>query len=700
MKILRYAVYSAGALALLLVAAIVAVLVIVDGNFVKSRLEREMKAEHNRVLRIEGEPRLTLFPVASLAIGRSSLTEPGSDRMFVALESAEVAVRVMPLLSGELAVETFRVAGLRANLVRAKDGRMNFDDLLKRGERPKAEAPAGRAEVPRLRIAGLGIERAALNYRDEASGREVNVADLNLKTGRIEADAPSEISVSARVTGRKPELDVALEGKGAARIDLAKQVFAVSGLSLQAKGRVDRDTLAASLSAPEVSVTPEKASGSAVSATLQLKGPQRNVEARLKIAAVEGTASALSVPGLALDVTAAAGGDALKAQLSTPLKANLAAQTWEAPKIAASVTLTSPSIPQKTLALTIAGSLRADLDKPSLAAELATRLDESTIQAKLGASRFAPLVATFEVSIDRLNADRYLPQRKEAKSDERIDLSGLKGITAKGRLQAGSLVVKRVKLENVRAEVKLADGKLEVDPHSASLYGGTLAGSLSADANGNRFALKETGKNVQIGALLRDAAQKDVLEGRGNVTLDLTAAGASVPALKRSLAGKARVEMAEGAVKGVNLAEAYRDVRSALRAGSVQKADMSKKTDFSEASASFAIKQGVARNDDLTAKSPFIRLGGAGDIDIGASTINYLAKASLVATSKGQGGQDLSRLANVTVPVKLTGPLEKPNVEVDYGALAAAAGIGAVQEKIGGTIKEKIGERLKGLFGR
>jgi len=127
---------------------------------------------------------------------------------------------------------------------------------------------------------------------------------------------------------------------------------------------------------------------------------------------------------------------------------------------------------------------------------------------------------------------------------------------------------------------------------------------------------------------------------------------------------------------------------------------MSKKTDFSEASASFAIKQGVARNDDLTAKSPFIRLGGAGDIDIGASTINYLAKASLVATSKGQGGQDLSRLANVTVPVKLTGPLEKPNVEVDYGALAAAAGIGAVQEKIGGTIKEKIGERLKGLFGR
>ena len=55
--------------------------------------------------------------------------------------------------------------------------------------------------------------------------------------------------------------------------------------------------------------------------------------------------------------------------------------------------------------------------------------------------------------------------------------------------------------------------------------------------------------------------------------------------------------------------------------------DKTQKTDFSELSASFTIKNGVAHNEDLDAKSPLLRLGGAGDINIAASSLDYLAKA-------------------------------------------------------------------------
>jgi AsmA protein len=108
--------------------------------------------------------------------------------------------------------------------------------------------------------------------------------------------------------------------------------------------------------------------------------------------------------------------------------------------------------------------------------------------------------------------------------------------------------------------------------------------------------------------------------------------------------------------------------------------------------ASFVIKNGVARNDDLDVKAPLVRLGGAGDIDIGNSQLNYIAKATVVRTSQGQGGADLDHLAGLSVPVKLTGPFDAPKYEIDYRALATDA----AQAKA----KEKLREKLRGLLKR
>ena len=297
------------------------------------------------------------------------------------------------------------------------------------------------------------------------------------------------------------------------------------------------------------------------------------------------------------------------------------------------------------------------------------------------------------------------PDRKEAKSDDRVDLGALKGKTVSGKLAIGALTVKRAKLENVKAEVKLADGKLEVSPQTANLYGGTLSGTVTADANGNRIGIKETAQNVAVGALLRDVAQKDVLEGRGNLHLDVQTAGGTVTALKKALAGSARVEMKDGAIKGINLADSVRNAKSMLGAKQ-QKADATQKTDFSEAGASFKIAGGVARNDDLKVASPFVRIGGAGNLDIGNNTIDYLAKATLAATAKGQGGRDAKDVAGITIPIKLTGALDNPAWNVDYSALIGSAAVGGITETIkkgaggAGSGAGGAGSAVRGLFKR
>jgi len=177
--------------------------------------------------------------------------------------------------------------------------------------------------------------------------------------------------------------------------------------------------------------------------------------------------------------------------------------------------------------------------------------------------------------------------------------------------------------------------------------------------------------------------------------------------MKKALAGSARVDLKDGAVKGINIAEVLRKAKSALRGEQAQAANQAEKTDFSEFSASFAIKNGVAHNEDLEVKAPLFRITGRGDIDVGNSRIDYVTKVAVVATTQGQGGAELAELRGLSVPVHLTGPFDNLAYKVNYGAVAADLAKSRVGEKLKGKveerrekIEERLGDRLKGLLKR
>ena len=62
-------------------------------------------------------------------------------------------------------------------------------------------------------------------------------------------------------------------------------------------------------------------------------------------------------------------------------------------------------------------------------------------------------------------------------------------------------------------------------------------------------------------------------------------------------------------------------------------------------------------------------MAGYGSVDLPASKIDYLLKASLVASSKGQDGRDLVELKALTVPVRLQGPLIAPGYTLDFSGM-------------------------------
>ncbi|MDP2783121.1 MAG: AsmA family protein [Sulfurimicrobium sp.] len=691
MKALRILGIAVGLVLALLAAGIGVLYALFDGEKIKAELSRAVLEQKQRKLDIAGKLELSVWPSVGIKLGRLTLSEPGGNAEFLALESARVEVAVMPLLSKQVQVQRVEVNGLKAAVVKKKDGTLNIADLLG-GDAEKQKAGPGAApkDVPpgdtgstplRFDIAGIKVANAQFTWRDEKSGSTTTLSNLDLGTGRVQADT-------------------------------ARQTLEVDALAFMAKGKSGADAFELKLDAPKLAISPEKAGGESLSLAATLAGSGRTVAAKLVLSGVEGNAQALKIGKLALDLDARSGETVVKAHLDSPVAANLAAQTVALEKLAGSIDLANPQMPMKQVRLPLAGNLHADLAKHTATIELATQFDESKIATKLRVAKFAPLALGFDLDIDQINVDKYLPPKaKEEKpaAQGKLDFSALKGLDVNGAIRIGSLQVSKLKLARLNAKLSIAGGRLDVAPLTLNLYEGSANGSLSLNAAGNSVVLKQNLAGISINPLMKDLADKDLVEGRGSVALDITSHGDSVTAMKKALGGSASISLKNGAVKGINLAQSLRDLKGTLGAASgkredtTQQAKAGDKTDFSELTASLKIAHGVAHNEDLAMKSPFLRLSGAGDIDIGGGQMNYLAKASVVASSAGQGGQGLDQLKGLTVPVRVSGPFENLAYKIEFGSLVEDVAKAKLEEKkqeVKAKVEDKMKDKLKGLFGK
>jgi len=564
MKILKYILYAVVAVVALIVIAVAAAVATFDPNKYKGELAKVVKEKTGRTLTVEGKIGLSLFPSLGVDVGKTSLSERGSDKTFAKIDEVKVSLAVMPLLSRQVVIDRVVLSGLNVDLVQDKSGKTNFADLAGAGaSSPPAKTPQPKAapqvEPVQLDIAGIEVRASSDSWHDEATGGRYKATIDKLETGRIASGVPGKVSLAMRLEASQPKADYQVSLSGQYRLNFEKQSFAFSGMDLKVS-------------------------------------------------------------------------DATPGSSKPPL------------------------------------SLKGDV-------EVAT----------------SPQAVRFTLAADKVNLDRYLPPPAKApagagapppaKPEEPIDLSGLKGLNLNGDLKIDQLIASNVKLENVHLGVKAAGGKVNAEPLTADLYQGKLNGSASVNANDNRFALKADLPGVAVGPLLKDALNNDMLEGKGNVALDVQTAGNTVTAMKKALAGTATLSLKDGALKGVNLDDLMRKLKNQPSPSSSQQ-----RTDLSELNASFVIKNGVAHNDDLVAKAPLLRLTGSGDADIGGNSLNYVAKVS-----GASGGPGLA--------VKIDGPLDAPKFHPDFGALArdvAKEQAGKAQDKL----KERAKDYLKGLLKR
>jgi len=741
-KILKYVISGLAILFVLIIALISYFISSFNPNDFKPQIIQAIKDKQQRTLKLDGDIKLTFIPNLGAKVDHVSLSEYKSTKEFAAIDSARVSISLFPLLSRQVVVNEVGLGGVKVEIVKRKDGTTNLDDLIGKQEgKIETEPDTGTKPESKIKfdIAVVKIEKTELSYRDEGTGANYVIKDLNLKTGRIADDVPGNIDFEATVQANKPKLDIAakihtaltfnlenkyfqfeglevqvdgvaaditqlqLRASGNASLNLATQEYTAKKLVVTANGLKGKDSVKSKLNIPALSFTKNKIEAEQLTINADLDGEMGKVIAALTLQDMQGNAQAFKSSGLALDVDIKQAEQAFKLNLSTPIAGSVEASQLNLSNVILALSATGEKLPGKSISSEMKGSVQLDGERESVQLNLAGGLLQSQVKAKLAVKGFSEPTIRFDVELDQLDADLYLPKKSasstaksETLPEQPFDLSALRKLNLEGSLRMGSFKIANIKSSQLRVDVNARDGIVNVSPLSAKLYQGSINGNIVVDASHDKpiFTVKQNLAGVLIGPLIKDAADFDIAEGKGNVLVNISTQGNTVTALKKGLNGSLSLNMIDGAIKGIDLSKLVRGAQNLGQGGGMEtlKPVTGDKTEFTELKAGFKINNGVAHNDDLLVKSQSLRVSGNGDIDIGNSSINYATRTTLAESVDIKNG-------SLTIPVQLIGPFADLKFKVDYAAVVSDVAKQKVNKKIEekkDELKQQLQEKLKG----
>jgi AsmA protein len=760
------------ALVALLAVALLLLVLLVDPNDFKPQLEAAAKQQTGRELRIDGELGWSFYPVIGIDVGRARLANAAGfgDEPMVAVERIAVGVDLLPLLTKRVQISQLRLEQPQVNLARDGSGRGNWEDILEHRQRQSEAAPpeqpeeAGTAgEAVALEVGAVELVDAAFSWRDQQQQQHFRVAPVNLETGAIRAGQPVMVTLSLALTSEEPALAATVGLTGNVAVDEGFQRIALSALKLntEASGAaLPANSLTLDLSGTGVvDLAAQRLHFEAGVLAFQLAqlNQQLDVEGELRFE-LEGDLARQRFHSdeLALELTLDGSklpGGSRTLMLTTPATVDLEAQTLALPTLIArgagidlraqvegativdqprfSGAIDIAELPLRQLLTDLAIELPAMADENTLQrlalksgfAVSAERVDLTGLQVSFDESRLTGSVGTtlgdvqqvgFDLRLDRIDADRYLPPAGEKGAEMPKGVSAqapaseggpaaqpppanaddtfafLDTLALDGRVAIGELRIQNLDLRDVTLTVKSAGRTLALDPLNLSLYGGQALVRMDIDARGAQpqTRVRSNLEKVAMGSLIDAWLEKrGPVEGTGNLQADLRFTGLDASAILASASGGGQLRLSDGAVRGVNVAQEIRNALATIRRQPKQEAAL--KTDFTELVVPFRLDGGKFNWSDLSASSPLLRIGSSGAFGLLDQAVDTRLDVTVVKSLKGQGGEALGDLAGLLVPVTLRGSLDEPKVSVDLVKVLEQTALGAKKEELEAELKAK-----------
>ncbi|MGB8692265.1 MAG: AsmA family protein, partial [Steroidobacteraceae bacterium] len=519
MRALRIALFSVLALALLLLVAAGLLLVFFDPNAHKARLQQAVLEKTGRQLLLPGDLKLKLFPWLAIEVGRASLANaPGfGAAAMVEIERAQLGLKVMPLLHRRLEIGEVRLDSPTIRLAVDAAGHNNWADL---GANKTPEPPSGSTAsmLSTAAVEKFRISNGTLQYSDKGAGTDLTLRALDLDTGRLESGKPFDLQLAfTLLQGKSLQAAVQLKSSTTLDLDADRYQFAAPRIELQLKGA---ELPAAGL---PVHLDFESIEVDLKAQTLKLPGMQ----VRAAGAQLRGALTGVHI----VDAPLFAGPIELAETSTRALLHNLG------------VELPTTRDAAMFSRLSFSGNLSAS-SKALMLSGLRLKFDDSSVTGRAGISDLTRDALSFDLKLDRLNADRYLPPAPAGagaggggKSSSgaaapsapiAVPVELLRSLNAHGTLNVGAAVFAGVQYSNLRIGVNAAGGRLRVFPSEAQMYGGQYLGDISIDASGRipRLSFDEHLTGIDFAPLLKDKLETQRMSWRGNAAIKAIASGA------------------------------------------------------------------------------------------------------------------------------------------------------------------------------
>ena len=332
--------------------------------------------------------------------------------------------------------------------------------------------------------------------------------------------------------------------------------------------------------------------------------------------------------------------------------------------------------PKALSSVDLKAHIKADANQVSVSNGV-MNLDQSQLSFSATADQFSLPNLKFDLNLDKINLDRYMPPKSDQPSAEKAPAKGqkrktdytpLRRLIMDGIVKIGQLTISKANIQDVYLKIKAKNGIFNLDPMKLKMYQGNANGkaSLNVAQDIPKSSLNLKVNNVQAEPLLKDVLEKDILQGSTNADIKLSMTGDEPDRIKKTLNGKGYLKFNDGAIVGIDLAAMVRNVGSAF--GLAEKGDERPKTDFTELDIPYTIKNGAVNTPQSSLKSPLIRIIATGTADLVKETLDFRVEPKAVASIKGQG--DETQRSGVMVPVLVSGTFTSPKFRPDLSAAA------------------------------
>lgn len=279
------------------------------------------------------------------------------------------------------------------------------------------------------------------------------------------------------------------------------------------------------------------------------------------------------------------------------------------------------------------------------------------------------------LAFDRLDLTPYFDFSREGERQgeswlaAKIDPTLLRQVNLDLRLSASQLVLGAARIGPAGASLVLSGDRLAINAADTKFHGGVLQASLDADVGGDAPSgtVRLRATDISLKPALTELSGIGALDGKASGNVEFSGRGASWGDLLRSIAGTARLSIADATLAGLDLATAAPLLREAQEGVSLPLGRGS--ASFKSLTADLTIAAGTLATRNLRAQAPNALISLDGSASLLSSDIKGSGTLTLSSLDQGKAGIDL--------PFLVGGSWSRPSLLADTERKLAPAAIPA-----------------------